>query len=530
MKAPPTFSAGRNFGGGDRAVFYCTVELRPEPEDAFASEGDAFSWGSLEWWAGGKNLCAHYEGTNLVPNVSWYLLPFFEWLAGNWDYLFHEQRPPVDYDGGNGWESLQASSLPYRFARLSDRDALAAEEENHAWSCRHRLWSCREGGLFPDIVMRRDRDQIEVSWGSEPPAGAPADFRFVNSADAVRLPPENVAAVLYDILREATGFLRTVLPASARVRQLEKRVQNLARPIHREKWLSIMAGLGTKLNQWLPNFRRLHDQLASLPGAFESWFGGEVKKYPVLTGSCEGALMFGTAAPTLQRSDVFALAEHLVRDSSREKLPSGLAQHAADKPIESKPYLSGYLLASLWGEESGLWANSHGAIDIEAHLAGFGVKVADLTLGDQNIGGVAASRTDFNPLILVNTSNPRNKYPSGRRFTLAHELCHLLYDCGLGHAVALISGPWAPPEIEQRANAFAAMLLMPDDLVERTFQEIGANIRQANLDEVIKASKTLRVSPDALVHQLENRRWISHSQRLKIESDRLGIPEYFQGY
>ena len=46
-----------------------------------------------------------------------------------------------------------------------------------------------------------------------------------------------------------------------------------------------------------------------------------------------------------------------------------------------------------------------------------------------------------------------------RRFTLAHELCHLIHDRGYGARLAIASGPWAPADVEQRANAFAAMLL-----------------------------------------------------------------------
>ena len=520
MKAPPIYSAGRSFGFGDRAVFFCAVELRPETEDRFATEEEALSWGSLEWWVGGRNLCAHYEGTNLVPNVSWYLLPFFEWLTTNWDYLLHEQRPPVAFDGGNGWETLQKTvSSFYQFSHPSDTNALSAEEEVHAWSERHRLWTCREGGLFPDIVLRRDRDRIEVFWGGDAPTGAPEDYRFVNGAGSARLPPKDVAAVLHDTLREAASFLRNILPTSERVHRLETRVRDLAQPVHREKRLSIMAGLGEKLNAWLPNYRKLQRHLAGFPTACKSWFGGEGEDHLVLTGSCDGALMFGTASPTLQRDDVFALAEHLVKDSSRTKLPKGLAQHASDAPLKGKPYVNGYDLAKLWAEESRLWEKSQAAVDIEAHLASFGVKVNDITLADQDIGGVAAFRTDFNPLILVNTSNPRNQYPSGRRFTLAHELCHLLYDRGLGQAVALISGPWAPPEVEQRANAFAAMLLMPDELVERTFRQIRSDIRRPGRLEVVDAAKKLEVSPNALVHHLGNRRWISREHRLKIESE-----------
>lgn len=70
--------------------------------------------------------------------------------------------------------------------------------------------------------------------------------------------------------------------------------------------------------------------------------------------------------------------------------------------------------------------------------------------------------------ILVNLRNSANAHTFGRRFTLAHEFCHLLFDRDVGAHLAIASGPWAPHDVERRANAFAAMFLMPNGLVWRT--------------------------------------------------------------
>ena len=47
----------------------------------------------------------------------------------------------------------------------------------------------------------------------------------------------------------------------------------------------------------------------------------------------------------------------------------------------------------------------------------------------------------------------------GRRFTLAHELCHVLFDRSSARRLSHVSGPWATVRVEKRANAFAAMFL-----------------------------------------------------------------------
>jgi hypothetical protein len=47
----------------------------------------------------------------------------------------------------------------------------------------------------------------------------------------------------------------------------------------------------------------------------------------------------------------------------------------------------------------------------------------------------------------------------------AADECHLLVDRERAVSLAIASGPWAPHDLEQRANAFAAAFLMPSELV-----------------------------------------------------------------
>ena len=88
-----------------------------------------------------------------------------------------------------------------------------------------------------------------------------------------------------------------------------------------------------------------------------------------------------------------------------------------------------------------------------------------------------------------------------RRFTMAHELCHLLYDRGKEHKVAIASGPWAPKDVERRANAFAAMFLMPRELVRAACRDAGT---LNTLEAVESVARSLHVSVTATLHQLAN--------------------------
>jgi len=44
------------------------------------------------------------------------------------------------------------------------------------WWLRHSLLACRKVVLFPDVMFRRWRDRLEISWGQRRLAGHPTTF------------------------------------------------------------------------------------------------------------------------------------------------------------------------------------------------------------------------------------------------------------------------------------------------------------------------------------------------------------------
>ena len=107
-----------------------------------------------------------------------------------------------------------------------------------------------------------------------------------------------------------------------------------------------------------------------------------------------------------------------------------------------------------------------------------------------------------------------NGHKAGRRFTLAHELCHLLFDREQGRALAVASGPWAPRAIEQRANAFAAMLLMPASLVKRTLAELEVAV--ATKEGVNTVAERLGASRHAVLNHLANLGFVDETDRQRL--------------
>lgn len=91
----------------------------------------------------------------------------------------------------------------------------------------------------------------------------------------------------------------------------------------------------------------------------------------------------------------------------------------------------------------------------------FGVDVAVVAL-DQNFDGLAVSYPDVKLIVLAVSTNPTRQ-----RFTLAHELGHLLAgdDQGVHLDEDVFSKGQGRDGSEMRANSFAAALLMPEEIL-----------------------------------------------------------------
>ena len=91
-----------------------------------------------------------------------------------------------------------------------------------------------------------------------------------------------------------------------------------------------------------------------------------------------------------------------------------------------------------------------------------GVTVLYAHLTSEGPAGVTFADAVRHPTIVLNLDG-KNRNPSVRRFSLAHELYHVLADWDRRHAIAVLSGYMsdASLETEQRANGFAVRLICP---------------------------------------------------------------------
>ena len=515
MSLPP--SSSLRYGSRDEFMIELSFDDDPAPDQNTADE--RASWGALRIWVNGFNLCTHYDSGELRDAIHWNWWSFLNWLQVNWDPLFHEQALPVRNAAEWAAEAMREINRPETFDGPQGWNESAARSAD-AWFRRHCLWSCRDGGLFPNIAIRRFYDNAEISWTSHSAPGAPAHFRFQLADGGFRLPVEHVTTPLHQFLTHAVNYV-AAKSGSATARALVKKVEALTSEREFNARLSWLAGFGTKKSAYVQRFReKLSEGINLAAKSIESFFP-KPQNGLVVSGHCQGALMFGAVAPDLQDEDRMTIARAMVSHEVPKKKAQKLWQlvekmDLGSSSLNERPWQEGYELANAWMEACEIVPTER--LDLEAHLDTLGVARKETRLTSRNTSGVAIHLEDKAPLILLNENCFRhadsegNPMRSGIRFTLAHELCHLLIDRDSGSELALVSGPWAPKSVEQRANAFAAALLMPDEMIVSAYDKFGSHPSSGDYDDLIQVAKELDVSPDALSWHLLNRGFIDGAQ------------------
>ena len=123
-------------------------------------------------------------------------------------------------------------------------------------------------------------------------------------------------------------------------------------------------------------------------------------------------------------------------------------------------------------------------------------------LDDTNLRAVSLLSLTGSTAVLVNSRYRWGPADSVQRFTLAHELAHLLLDQDRAGDIVVASGPWAPVEVEQRANAFAAALLMPLPLINGAAARLTEPL--VTRTAVLQIATELKVSLSAVISRLQN--------------------------
>jgi len=487
---------------GDPARFEIAVRWIKdhEPRDKRPLRG-GWSMGEMRLTVGNHILTRHQSSAETRDTVTWYLFPVFEWLAENWVSLFHEQR--FAWRENSAAPAATATFLALRrWIDAEDSAGQAAYAEVQAWWSRHALRAADASALYPDLAFRRLGDDVEVSWTARQPTHAPDGFRFALTPGAATIAISDVAGPIWEALAWAASTPRD-LDADDR-----KSVAHLKRTITELASLSTAdlekGYLPTKLFQKIETAREGLD----VPDT-----SIRVPSVPAIAQLDDAVFMFGGVSPDIGVADTRELMGLLASKAGGNEAGdlAALVDSSIGAPL-SAPFEEGYDLAEQLLEELELPGNDS-AVDIHSLLSRLGVAIIEKRLRTSTIRGVAVAGVGYSPAILVNEASQYNATEAGQRFTLAHELFHILYDRAQARRITHTSGPWAPPGIEKRANAFAAMLLMPRDLVRRSLP-----LDDLNRKTLFEAADSMRVGASALVEHLYNTSVIDEFKRDELRS------------
>ena len=511
---------------GDPLDFAFKVAFTRNPhgdEDASQSE-DRESWGSFSIYADGENLTAHRENDELVQGSHWYLLPLIEWIIESWDPLLHEERLPLKNVGESAAAAMETTKLPP--LSLKEVDEFDWMDSWVRWWTRHNVRAAREGGLFPDVYIRRYRDELEISTGGETLPGVPLDAAFLWANRTYRVEVATVAQCFYEVLTGAIAELRRRLPHSERLMALEVRMTSLTqgetRRTDRLAWLS---GLGDQIEQFGAVSDQVDDALRAVgDDVRQALLGHEPESPLVVSGTPYARLLYGALSPDIELSDVSSLATALVSNyvpDSKEWLARIDAVSLDERKLgQLSPGEQGSRLGEDACELIGMPVEGAPlAIDVERVLADLGVAVSGMSLSDASLRAVSVIGPFQKPHVFMNPNFARGRHeanPAVHRFTLAHELCHLLLDKEHGDELAIASGPWAPVAIEQRANAFAAAFLMPSWLLREALVDTDGALD--DIETISGLADRLHVSLTSLVDRLLNLGELTYDDRIRLRT------------
>jgi Zn-dependent peptidase ImmA (M78 family) len=469
--------------------------------------GHGWSMGEIELTVAGVNLTASRLGKDRQSHVGWYLGPMLSWLASNWVSLLHEE----DFT----WPNKDTAPAVVACRRAldfwigsKDDDGRQIYCKTQAWYQRHGLRSSAAGGLFPDLFIRRVADDIELSWSGEPPPFAPEGLTFESGVGVSRLAVEDVAEPFWMALQWAKNN-PPILDASFREdwKALSGKVDSINHLVPRDFENALVAE--ELLARVRASFARIHkEDLLD-----EHIHPGR----PYVKALSPAVAMFGGVSPRLSDNDIDTLRDLLVSVEGGQDSQSlhALVEDRRHLPVGGVPHEEGYQFADdlLDDIESEFHAVAlDGFVDLHAICSYLDIKIDEKRLETDSIRGVAFAGEHFRPLIVTNPTSVFNRTDDGERFTIAHELCHVLFDRTRARRIVHITGPWAAPGIEKRANAFAAYLLMPRELVREHLAALGSIEATA----VQQLSRRLRVSESALIEHLYNLDFIDEIKREEL--------------
>ncbi len=114
------------------------------------------------------------------------------------------------------------------------------------------------------------------------------------------------------------------------------------------------------------------------------------------------------------------------------------------------------------------------------------------------------TRVNQNVLICINSGTSLGR----QRFTLAHELYHILFEEELKNVICEMKMNGDKSDSEKEADMFASYLLMPYDALKQYKEKVSA----WTIEEIICAEQFFQISHNAMLLRLYNEQYISKEE------------------
>ncbi|MEO5333200.1 MAG: ImmA/IrrE family metallo-endopeptidase [Magnetococcus sp. YQC-5] len=386
-------------------------------------------------------------------------------LAKAWPFLQAEESYPLGHNPLSPDQFLDAALRELRWGEESESILIREEEEIIAFSDRHNLAAGLPDLFLSPIFLLREGN----------------DMRIVADNHDVRLPHKETMNRLEEL---GNAIAHSIDPDSERGKRILDQWHHRGHSLPDEQILSITTGMSV-------------ERIKSI-AANDDIFGSPSLEIPStiqIAARMTGALLFDEELQAILKS--VANMKMWPVDRSLTQLQK-LAEQYIISNTTQKMYKQGYLLAR--------WLRTHlkmteeQLVKPEKLLSDWNVAIVN-TQVSRDVDAIARW-DDKRAGILVNTQGLRATNPWGRRASLAHEIAHLLLDTRHALPSLEILGGRMPIYAEQRANAFAAELLLPRSQVEPF---ISHGITQKNFKDVVqKLADQFAVGHILAARQLQN--------------------------
>lgn len=400
-----------------------------------------------------------------------------DYLTDFWASLLLRQTYPLPFSVQPARPAALYSKAASRWLDMPESQVELEQSAVMAFEEAHNFAKCLDGQFsLPPLWLLRDREELIIDTGERlikvDFADAIGALARLGDAIALRLKDTNSKSALtsaWQSRNNVDGIRMVELRAGLSTAKAEELV--------RSKYLSVPPTLSEAQND--------NDEI-------------------VIAARMAGALSLEEIKRIIQLAKSFALNPN----QPLVKIASGI-RNSIDNLSNLKPFDQGVIAARLVREKCGI--DGDGALDIHAFAKDLGVEVKEIGISLQGVMGLAISGTRYGPGVLLNKKYKNLSYvpiasrDAMLRYTLAHELCHLILDSEHSFTAVDVLNGRMNPAIESRAQSFAGEFLLPTRLARSVWEAHGSPRTSVGLEAVIaEAVQKYRVTRNVAAWKIEH--------------------------